>query len=202
MGRKPAFFVTHRPFRAAGNRAEAAKRRRRIGERVFIVVETMSKAVESKIADLIANKVEAAGYDLVRVLIVGGGKYATLQVMAERKDGVGMKVEDCESLSILVSSIVEADTELADRFGLEVSSPGIDRPLVKVKDYEKYLGHVAKVELNVPVEGHRRFQAKIKSVAGEEIAFDADKKVLKVPFKNIERAKLVLTDELLKSKEK
>ena len=162
----------------------------------------MSKAVENKIADLIASKIESAGYDLVRVLIMGGGKYATLQIMAERKDGVGMKVEDCEGISVLVSSIIEADAELADRFGLEVSSPGIDRPLVKVRDYEKYLGHVAKVELNVSVEGQRRIQAKINGVSGEEITFDADKKVLKVPFKDIERAKLVLTDELLKSREK
>ncbi len=162
----------------------------------------MSKAVESKIADLIASKVEAAGYDLVRIQIMGGGKYATLQIMAERKDGVGMTVEDCAGLSDLVSTIIEADADLADRFGLEVSSPGIDRPLVRVKDYEKYVGLVAKVELSIPIEGQRRFQAKIKSVSGEEITFDADKKVLKVPFKDIERAKLVLTDELLKSREK
>ncbi|MFA4994162.1 MAG: hypothetical protein WC521_02530 [Bdellovibrionales bacterium] len=162
----------------------------------------MSKAVESRIADLIASKVEAAGYDLVRIQIVGGGKYATLQIMAERKDGVGMTVEDCAGLSSLVSLIVEADADLADRFGLEVSSPGIDRPLVKIKDYEKYLGHVAKVELNKPIEGQRRFQAKIKSVSSEEIEFALDARVLKVPFQTIERAKLVLTDELLKSKEK
>jgi ribosome maturation factor RimP len=159
----------------------------------------MSKAVENKIVDLIAKDIDAAGYDLVRAQIVGGGKYATLQIMAERKDGVGMTVEDCAKISGAVSSIIEADADLADRFDLEVSSPGIDRPLMKMRDYERFQGHVAKIELKAPVEGQRRFQGKIVNVLGEEIEFSADKKVLKVPFKDIERAKLVLTDELLKA---
>jgi ribosome maturation factor RimP len=159
----------------------------------------MSKALENKIAGLIAGKVESAGYDLVRVQIKGGGKYATLQVMAERKDGVGMTVEDCATISSAVCLSVEADTDLADRFDLEVSSPGIDRPLVKLQDFVRFQGNVAKVELNAPLEGQRRFQGKIENVSGEEIAFSVDKKVLKVSFKDIERAKLVLTDELLKA---
>jgi ribosome maturation factor RimP len=159
----------------------------------------MSKAVENKIASLIAGEIESAGYDLVRVQVKGGGKYAALQVMAERKDGAGMTVEDCATISGAVSSIIEADTELADRFDLEVSSPGIDRPLVKLEDFVRFKGHVAKIELSKPVEGQRRFQGKIVNVEGEEIEVGADKKVLKVSFKDIENAKLVLTDELLKA---
>jgi ribosome maturation factor RimP len=118
--------------------------------------------------------------------------------MAERKDGAGMTVEDCAAISSAVSEIIEADADLADRFDLEDSSPGIDRPLVKLRDYERFLGHVAKVELKSPVSGQRRFQGKIAGVSGEEIEFGVDKGVLKVSFKDIERAKLVLTDDLLK----
>ena len=159
----------------------------------------MSKAVETKVADLIAGAMDAAGYDLVRVLITGGGKYAALQIMAERRDGVGMTVEDCAAISRTVSERIEADAALAERFDLEVSSPGIDRPLMKAQDYARFQGHVAKVELNAPVNGQRRFQAKIARVSGDEVEFSTDKGALIVPVAAIERAKLVLTDELLKA---
>lgn len=158
----------------------------------------MAKAVETKIADMIVGQVEALGYDLVRALISGGGKYAKLQVMAERKDGVGMTVEDCATISKAVSEIVEADPDLAERFELEVSSPGIDRPLVKIADYERFKGHVAKVDLTGMINGRRKIQGKIAGVAGEEIEFDIDNALFKVSFKDIERAKLVLTDALMK----
>jgi ribosome maturation factor RimP len=162
----------------------------------------MSKAIENKISGLIAGGIDAAGYDLVRVQIMGGGKYAALQIMAERKDGKGMTVEDCAAISRAVSEIVEADADLADRYDLEVSSPGIDRPLVKMQDFVRYQGHVAKVELDAPLGGQKRFQGKIVGTAGEEIELDTDKGVVRLPFAAIDRAKLVLTDELLKQQEK
>lgn len=159
----------------------------------------MSKAVENKIAGMIAQDFETAGYDLVRVHLSGGGKYASLQIMAERRDGVGMTVEDCAKLSRLVTEKLEADKDLADRYDLEVSSPGIDRPLMKLQDYARFQGHVAKIELNAPVDGQRRFQGRITQVSGDVIELDADKMSVKVPFAQIEKAKLVLTDELLKA---
>ncbi len=159
----------------------------------------MSKAVENKIAALIADDIGAAGYELVRVQIMGGGKYAALQIMAERKDGVGMTVEDCATISSGVSEKLEADAELADRFDLEVSSPGIDRPLVKIADYARFQGHVAKIELSAPREGQKRFQGAIVGVSDEEIEFGTEKGAIRVPFGAIERAKLVLTDALLKA---
>ena len=182
MGRKPAFFITFVT-----------------STRNVLISEQMSKAIESKITELVTGEIDAAGYDLVRVKINGGGKYATLQIMAERKDGVGMKVEDCAKLSGVVSLKIEADADLANRFDLEVSSPGIDRPLTRIRDFERFQSHVAKVELDVPVEGQKRFQGKIGNVGGGEIEFLVDKKVLKTAFENIVNAKLVLTDELLKS---
>ncbi len=159
----------------------------------------MSKAVEIKVASLIASDLEVAGYDLVRVHISGGGRYAALQIMAERRDGVGMTVDDCAKISKAVSEKLEADKDLADRYDLEVSSPGIDRPLTKLVDYTRFQGHVAKVELNVPIDGQRRFQGKIAGVAGEVISFTTEKGTINAPFDGIERAKLVLTDELLKA---
>jgi ribosome maturation factor RimP len=159
----------------------------------------MSKAVESKIATLIEADIEKAGYHLVRVHISGNGKYAGLQIMAERHDGVGMTVDDCAVISRQVSEKIEAEKDLADRYDLEVSSPGIDRPLTKLQDYPRFQGHVAKVELSAPVDGQKRFQGKIVQVAGEEIEFKTDKGSVNVKFALIEKAKLVLTDDLLKA---
>jgi ribosome maturation factor RimP len=159
----------------------------------------MSKVIESRITGLVATDIEAAGYDLVRVHLSGGGKYAALQIMAERKDGIGMNVEDCAAISRIVIAKFEGEKDLVDRYDLEVSSPGIDRPLMKPQDYVRFQGHVAKVELNTAIEGQRRFQGKIAEVSNDEIMFDVSKAVLKVPFTAIEKAKLVLTDELLKA---
>jgi ribosome maturation factor RimP len=158
----------------------------------------MSKAIESKVSDLIASEIETLGYDLVRAHVSGNGKYAKLQIMAERKDGVGMTVDDCATISVAITPLIEADPELAAHFDLEVSSPGIDRPLVKLRDYERYQGHLAKIDLVSVVNGKRKFQGKIVKVSGEDIDFEVDKTPMKVPFKDIDRAKLVLTDELLK----
>lgn len=159
----------------------------------------MSKSVENKVAELVAGEMGAAGYDLVRVHISGGGKYAALQIMGERQDRAGMTVEDCAAISKIVTAKLEADAALADKYDLEVSSPGIDRPLMKLQDYARFLGHVAKVELNTPVEGKKRFQGRITQTFETGIEFDVEKAALKVPFAQIERAKLVLTDELLKA---
>ena len=159
----------------------------------------MSKAVENRIGSLIASDLDAAGYDLVRVHLSGGGKYAALQIMAERRDGVGMTVEDCAKISKAVLEKLEADKDLADRYDLEVSSPGIDRPLTKLADYVRFQGHVAKVDLNAPIEGQNRFQGKIVGEAGDVISFATEKSPINAPFDAIERAKLVLTDELLKA---
>jgi ribosome maturation factor RimP len=119
--------------------------------------------------------------------------------MAERKDGAGMLVDDCAAISKRLSEKFDASEDLTGKYDLEVSSPGIDRPLVRLKDYEAYLGHVAKVELTEAEGGKKRFQGKIIAVKGENIEFTVDKDSLVVAFTAIEKAKLVLTDELLKA---
>lgn len=162
----------------------------------------MSKSDGNRIALMIAADVTAAGYELVRVQIVGGGKYATLQVMVERKDGKGITVDDCAKVSGIVSAIIEADPELTGRFDLEVSSPGVDRPLVKPQDYARFKGQVAKVETSSSIDGRRRFQGKIDNVSDCAVDLSLDKGTVTLPFEKIENAKLVLTDELLKAAQK
>jgi ribosome maturation factor RimP len=159
----------------------------------------MSKTIESTIEDLLAKIIENAGYALVRVHVSGGGKYAALQIMVERRDEVGMTVEDCAKISKLVSAQLESDKDLADKYDLEVSSPGIDRPLVKLKDYERFQGHVAKIDLEKPFGKHKRFQGAILSVTGSDVEFETETGPIKVAFDQIEKAKLVLTDKLLKA---
>jgi ribosome maturation factor RimP len=159
----------------------------------------MAKAVEKQIEDMIAGDIASAGYDLVRVQVTGSGKYTILQIMAERQDGKGMTVDDCAVISKAVTEKLEADKDLVDKYDLEVSSPGIDRPLIKPADYERFAGHVAKVELSAPQNGQRRFQGKIAGVKGEEVELAIEKGNVVIPFAAIEKAKLVLTDELLKA---
>jgi ribosome maturation factor RimP len=159
----------------------------------------MSKLVENNIAALIGEDLQGAGYDLVRVHISGGGKYAALQVMAERRDEVGMTVEDCAAISKMIMSKIDGDKELADKYDLEVSSPGIDRPLVRLQDFIRFKGHIAKVDLEKPIEGQKRFQGKIADASENGIRFDTEKGSVTAPVSSIDKAKLVLTDALLKA---
>lgn len=166
-----------------------------------------AKAIESKAATMITDNLSAMGYELVRVKLMTGGSFATLQIMAERADGKGMTVEDCVSISHAVSEKLDTDTAMAD-FTLEVSSPGIDRPLVQLKDFERFTGHLAAIELEAamqpPTEGHKprkRFKGSIIRIAGNtqdaEIEFNTEAGALYVPMSNIVSAKLVLTDDLI-----
>jgi ribosome maturation factor RimP len=166
---------------------------------------TQSKELEAKISNLIAGDLTAMGYELVRIELLGGARYLTLQIMAERADGKPMTVNDCTQISHAVSDRLDMYEELADRYTLEVSSPGIDRPLVRLKDYERFTGHVARVELEVPAGGaagkKKRFQGSIVRVTGAapdaEIEFHTESGDVRVSLQSIARARLVLTDALL-----
>ncbi len=164
------------------------------------------KPAERKIKDLIAADVAAMGYELVRVQITGGGRYTTLQIMADRLDGKPVTVDDCAAISHATSEKLEADETLADRYNLEVSSPGIDRPLTRLKDFYAYCGHLAKIELDAPVDGvadgKKKFQGELVRVDGDNaenatLIVRLDKQECSVPMQKIARAKLVLTDALL-----
>jgi ribosome maturation factor RimP len=189
VGQKPAFFVG---FPIA-----------------CIETGTMSnRELEARIEQLIAPDLDTVGYELVRVQLMPGGSYQTLQVMAERLDGKPMTVHDCTQISHAVSVRLGADDTLADRYTLEVSSPGLDRPLIRLKDFERFTGHVARVELETPLDGKangkQRFQGSIVRITRPEpeaeIEFRTENGDVRVPMNAIARAKLVLTEALLNVK--
>lgn len=151
-----------------------------------------------RIAEIITPSLESLGYEVVRVSF-SGSKYPTLQIMAERNDGTGMKVEDCEAVSKTVSALLDVEDPIKSAYNLEVSSPGIDRPLTRLKDFERWAGHRAKVELRMPMEDRRRFAGSILGVADDKVKIEVEGKVFELPFAGIEKAKLELTEALIKS---
>jgi len=150
----------------------------------------------SQLEPLIAPVVEAAGYQLVRLRLMGG-KTKTLQIMAERTDG-HMDVEDCAALSRALSDFLDQEDPIEGEYNLEVSSPGIDRPLTRIKDFARWAGHEAKIELATPdANGRKRFRGKLLGLDGKDVLFQSDGQQLKFTFTNIAEAKLVLTDKLI-----
>jgi ribosome maturation factor RimP len=156
-----------------------------------------------RIATLIEPSLDAMGYRLVRVQM-SGGRRPTLQIMAERRDDAAMTVDDCADISRSVSAILDVADPIPGQYSLEVSSPGIDRPLVKREDFARYAGYEARVELNEPIEGGRkRFRGKLLGIEGDEIRMTVeDGGQVAFPFPAVHRAKLVLTDELLAAAQK
>jgi len=153
-----------------------------------------------KIEAMIAPSLEAMGYRVVRVAVTGGRR-ATLQVMAERGDDKAMTVEDCADISRTVSALLDVADPIATAYTLEVSSPGIDRPLVRREDFARFAGHQAKIELNAPVDGRRRFRGKLLGIDGDAIRLLVDAAPVALPLGAVTRAKLVLTDELLAARQ-
>ncbi len=153
---------------------------------------------EQRLTDLIAPIVAAAGCELVRVRI-SGSRDVTLQIMAERPDRT-MSAEDCARLSRALSPALEEADPFPGAYRLEVSSPGVDRPLVRLKDYHDWQGYDAKLELTEMVEGRKRFRGVLAGVDGEAVCLDIDdeEETALIPFALIAQAKLVLTDELIR----
>ena len=149
-----------------------------------------------RIAAIIEPSLGAMGYSLVRVAHTGGRR-PTLQIMAERRDGAGMTVADCEEISRNVSALLDVQDPIAGAYVLEVSSPGIDRPLVRPEDYERFSGFEAKVELGHGIEGRKRFRGRILGRSGDTVRLATEQGEVDLPLSDVARAKLVLTDDLL-----
>jgi ribosome maturation factor RimP len=150
----------------------------------------------SQLEPIIAPQVEAAGYRLVRLRLMGT-KHKTLQIMAERPDGQ-MDVEDCAKLSRALSNFLDAEDPLDGEYVLEVSSPGIDRPLTRITDFARWAGHEAKLELVASdASGRRRFKGMLLGLEGNNVVLDAAGTRLSFPFGTISDAKLVLSDKLI-----
>ena len=157
-------------------------------------------SLTDNIADLIGPSVEALGYELVRVTLAGSQR-KVLQIMAEPQDGRIMSVEDCARVSRAISAILDVEDPISGAYSLEVSSPGIDRPLTRPKDYDRFKGHEAKIETHEPVEGRKRFKGILKGVEGDAVKIDSEGAELALPFNQIAKAKLVLTDALIAAHE-
>ena len=158
---------------------------------------------QAGLENLIAPTLAPMGYELVRVHVSGGSR-TILQVMAERADGKNMTLDDCETISRALSDKLDAEDPIAAAYTLEVSSPGIDRPLVRAADYKRFAGHIAKVETRVPVEGRRRFSGIIAGatdshirLALEEGGAEGAAAEVEIPLADIAKAKLKLTDKLI-----
>ena len=145
--------------------------------------------------DLIEPVVTAAGYELVRVMSIGQVNQ-TLQVMIDKLDGSDITVDDCAKVSHLLSDMLDEKDPIADKYSLEVSSPGLDRPLTKLEHFKRYVGYEIKLETEDKVENRKRFKGKIIEVVNNNVVLAMDETAYTIPFDLIAKAKLVITDEL------
>jgi ribosome maturation factor RimP len=147
---------------------------------------------------LIGPEVQILGYELVRVCMIGGTSDPTLQVMAERPDTRQLDLGDCERISRRLSDVLDLCDPIEGSYRLEVSSPGIDRPLTRLRDYTDWAGYDARVTLKDPREGRKQFSGALEGVEGDNVKLtDKSGASHLVPFSDIASAKLLLTDKLI-----
>lgn len=164
-----------------------------------IITET---GLDRRIADIIEPVLVAMEYKLVRVRMMNQNGL-TLQVMAERNDGT-MDVDGCEAVSEAISPVLDVEDPVDREYHLEVSSPGIDRPMVRKSDFTRWLGHLVKCETSVLVDNRKRFRGKIVSVSHEGFVLERDQAAygeepqVTIPFTTLAEAKLILTDDLIR----
>ena len=152
------------------------------------------------ITQLLEPEAHALGFDLVRVAMFGGKSDPTLQVMAERPDTRQLDIADCEALSRRVSDVLDASDPIAEAYRLEVSSPGIDRPLTRTKDYTDWAGFDARIRLAQPLDGRKQLDGRLEGLEGETVKVYVDRLgSVEVPFARIASAKLMLTDALIRA---
>ena len=157
-------------------------------------------AEDLKLLELLDPVAEAAGYEIVRLRLMGGAETRRLQIMAERPSDGDMNVEDCTRLSRKISEVMDAADPISGEYVLEVSSPGIDRPLTRPKDFQTYEGYEIKLELDRLAEGRKRFRGMLAGLEGDQVGIDleGEAETAMIPLAWIVEAKLVLTDQLMK----
>jgi ribosome maturation factor RimP len=157
-------------------------------------------SLAKRIQNLIRASVEELGYNIVRVEILGK-EQMVIQVMAEPKDGRGMSVEDCSTISRAISTLLEVDDPIRGTYTLEVSSPGLDRPLTQFEDFERFQGFEAKIEINQSLDGRHRFKGYLLGIEDSTVKIFVDGAEMKIPYSDILKAKLLMTDELIAAAE-
>ena len=158
-------------------------------------------AIDRRLAEIISPVIEDLGYELVRIRLMSG-KSTTLQIMADKPDG-GIEVDDCAEISNAVSAVLDVEDPILDAYTLEVSSPGIDRPLTRLKDFDTFEGYEAKIETTEMIDGRRRFKGMLAGIDGEEVLINlpgdgGEEVTIGLQFDWLSDAKLVLTDDLIK----
>ncbi len=153
-------------------------------------------SMDRRLAEIISPVLEGMGFELVRVRFMGG-KTKTVQIMAERPGG-GIEVDDCADISTAVSAHLDVEDPIEDAYTLEVSSPGIDRPLTRLKDFETFEGYEAKLETADLIDGRKRFRGVLAGIDGDEVLINVEEGTIGLNFGWLADAKLVLTDELIR----
>jgi ribosome maturation factor RimP len=149
------------------------------------------------VTKLIEPEVKSLGYELVRVAMIGGASDPTLQVMAERPDTRQLTIDDCTDLSRKLSDILDEQDPIEGAYRLEVSSPGIDRPLTRLSDFSDWAGHEARIRFEQPIDGAKQVSGIIDGLSGDIVRVSTTKGLREVPFSSIASAKLLLTDKLI-----
>ncbi|MCA0962679.1 ribosome maturation factor RimP [Salipiger bermudensis] len=158
-------------------------------------------AIDRRLAEIVTPVIEDLGFELVRLRLMSG-KTATLQIMAERPEG-GIEVDECADISTAVSAVLDVEDPIIDAYALEVSSPGIDRPLTRLKDFDTYEGYEAKIETQEMIDGRKRWRGILAGVEGSEVLFNiegegGEEQTIGLQFDWLSDAKLILTDDLIR----
>lgn len=156
-------------------------------------------AIDRRLAEIVTPAIEDLGFELVRIRLMSG-KLKILQIMADRPDG-GIIVEDCATISTAVSAILDVEDPIEDNYTLEVSSPGIDRPLTRLKDFDMWADYEARIETTELIDGRRRFKGILRGTEGNEVLIELEEGkeavTIGLQFEWLSDAKLVLTDDLI-----
>jgi ribosome maturation factor RimP len=152
-------------------------------------------AIDRRMAEIITPVIEDLGYELVRVRLMSG-KNTILQIMADKPEG-GIEVDDCAKISTAVGATLDVEDPIVDEYALEVSSPGIDRPLTRLKDFENFEGDEAKIETTELIDGRRRFKGQLAGIDGNDVLINVEEGTIGLQFDWLSDAMLVLYDELI-----
>lgn len=160
------------------------------------MADMIAKAtIDQRLAGIVLPTIEGMGYELVRLRYMGG-KNKVLQIMAEKPEG-GIEVDDCSRISQALSVLIDVEDPIEGEFALEVSSPGIDRPLTRLKDFENFEGYEAKLLTDELIDGRKNFKGVLRGVQDDEVLIEIAEGVIGLQFDWLADAKLVLTDQLI-----
>jgi len=156
-------------------------------------------AIDRRLAEIVGPVIEGLGFELVRIRLMGG-RTRTLQIMADRPEG-GIEVDDCAAISTAVSAVLDVEDPVEENYILEVSSPGIDRPLTRLKDFDVWADYEARLETTELIDGRRRFKGDLRGTEGDEVLIEieeaGEKVTIGLKFDWLSEAKLILTDDLI-----